>query len=129
MAKEIINTTNAPQAIGPYSQAVKVDNHVYISGQIPLVPETMKLINEDITDQVKQVFNNLSAVASAAGGTLQDIVKLNVYLTDLSQFETINKLMTEYFTEPFPARAAIGVASLPKNAQVEIDAIMILPSH
>lgn len=124
MQKEIISTNDAPQAIGTYSQAVKVGNTVYLSGQIPLVPETMELVEGDMRAQVTRVFDNLSAVAMAAGGTLADISKLNIFLTDLSHFPLVNEIMAEYFTEPYPARAAVGVASLPKGAQVEMDAIM-----
>ena len=126
MAKEIIHTGNAPSAIGAYSQAVKIDNTVYLSGQIPLDPKTMELA-EGIGEQIKQVFKNLAAVASAAGGGLNDIVKLNVYLKDLENFSLVNEIMTGYFEKPYPARAAIGVAALPKNAEVEMDAIMVLP--
>jgi reactive intermediate/imine deaminase len=126
MTKEIIQTNKAPQAIGTYSQAIKVDHTVYLSGQIPLVPETMAIIQGDISDQINQVFKNLKAVAQAAGGELGDIVKLNVFLTDLSNFPIVNEIMGRYFQEPYPARAAIGVAALPKDAAVEMDAIMIL---
>ncbi len=126
MTKEIIRTLNAPQAIGTYSQAVRVDRTVYLSGQIPLVPETMSIINHDISDQIAQVFDNLKAVAQAAGGDLSDIVKLTVYLTDLSHFPLVNEIMGSYFHEPYPARAAVGVAALPKAALVEMDAIMYL---
>lgn len=126
MIKEIIQTDKAPQAIGTYSQAVKVDHTVYLSGQIPLVPESMAIIQGDISDQINQVFKNLKAVAQAAGGDLGDIVKLNVFLTDLSNFPIVNEIMGMYFQEPYPARAAIGVAALPKDAAVEMDAIMIL---
>lgn len=124
MAREIIHTTKAPEAIGTYSQAVKVGDVVYLSGQIPLVPETMTVIEGDFSTQVRRVFDNLSAVAEAAGGRLQDIVKLNIFLTDLSYFGTVNEIMAEYFQQPYPARAAIGVASLPKDVPVEMDAIM-----
>lgn len=124
--RSIIATNNAPQAIGTYSQAVKVGNTVYLSGQIPLVPETMELISDNIEDQIQQVFKNLTAVAEAAGGTLADIAKLNIFMTDLSHFPTVNEIMAQYFSEPYPARAAIGVASLPKGAQVEMDAILVL---
>lgn len=124
--RQIISTTDAPQAIGTYSQAVRTGNTVYLSGQIPLLPETMAIISDDISDQIHQVFKNLSAVATAAGGSLADIVKLNVFLTDLSHFPTVNEIMAKYFTEPYPARAAIGVAALPKDAAVEMDAIMEL---
>jgi reactive intermediate/imine deaminase len=126
MTKEIIQTDKAPQAIGTYSQAVKVDNTVYLSGQIPLVPETMEIIDGGISDEIHRVFENLRAVCQAAGGDLKDIVKLNIYLTDLANFPTVNEVMAEYFSEPYPARAAIGVASLPKGVGVEMDAIMVL---
>jgi reactive intermediate/imine deaminase len=126
MTKEIIQTDKAPQAIGTYSQAVKVGNTVYLSGQIPLVPATMTIIDGDISAQITQVFENLKAVAEAAGGDLSDIVKLNVFLTDLSHFPIVNEIMGRYFQAPYPARAAIGVAALPKDAEVEMDAIMQL---
>lgn len=126
MGRKIIQTDAAPEAIGTYSQAVKVDNTVYLSGQIPLLPESMQMVEGDIAAQIHQVFNNLSAVARAAGGDLNDIVKLNIFLTDLSHFPTVNEIMAEYFQQPYPARAAIGVASLPKDAGVEMDAILIL---
>lgn len=126
MEKEIIRTDLAPQAIGTYSQAVKVGGTVYLSGQIPLVPETMKLVEGDIEAQIRRVFDNLQAVARAAGGELSDIVKLNVFLTDLAHFPVVNSVMAAYFTEPYPARAAIGVAELPKAAQVEMDGVMAL---
>ena len=129
MTKEIIQTNKAPKAIGTYSQAVKVDHTIYLSGQIPLVPETMTIVEGDITVQVTQVFDNLKAVAEAAGGGLDDIVKLNVFLTDLSYFPLVNEIMGRYFQEPYPARAAIGVAALPKNADVEMDGIMFLKSQ
>jgi len=124
--RSIIATNNAPQAIGTYSQAVKVGNTVYLSGQIPLVPESMELISDAIADQIQQVFKNLTAVCEASGGSLADIAKLNIFMTDLSHFPTVNEIMAQYFNEPYPARAAIGVASLPKGAQVEMDAIMTL---
>ena len=124
MAREIIHTVKAPQAIGTYSQAVKVGNVVYLSGQIPLLPETMEIIDGDFSAQVRLVFDNLSAVAEAAGGGLQDIVKLNIFLTDLSHFAIVNEIMAEYFEQPYPARAAIGVASLPKAVPVEMDGVM-----
>lgn len=124
MAREIIHTSKAPEAIGTYSQAVKVGDAVYMSGQIPLVPETMTVVEGDFSTQVRRVFDNLAAVAEAAGGSLQDIVKLNIFLTDLSHFGTVNEIMAEYFQQPYPARAAIGVASLPKNVPVEMDAVM-----
>ena len=126
MTRTIIATDRAPQAIGTYSQAVKVDTTVYMSGQIPLDPATMELVNGGIEDQIRRVFDNLSAVAEAAGGTLGDVVKLNIFLTDLSCFPTVNEIMANYFNEPYPARAAIGVASLPKGAQVEMDAVLEL---
>ncbi|MGK0405040.1 MAG: reactive intermediate/imine deaminase [Oleispira sp.] len=126
MAKTIINTDKAPQAIGTYSQAVKVNNTVYLSGQIPLVPATMEMVEGDIEVQIRQVFDNLTAVCEAAGGRLQDIAKLNIFLTDLSNFATVNKVMAEYFEQPYPARAAIGVSQLPKNADVEMDGILEL---
>lgn len=126
MDKQIIHSDKAPQAIGTYSQAVKVGHTVYLSGQIPLVPETMTLVEGDIGAQITRVFDNLQAVAEAAGGDFSDVVKLNVFLTDLSHFPLVNEIMGRYFQEPYPARAAIGVASLPKGADVEIDAIMVL---
>jgi len=126
MAKEIIKTDKAPQAIGTYSQAVKAGNTVYLSGQIPLVPGSGDLVEGDMRAQIKQVFENLAAVAVAAGGSLQDVVKLNVFLTDLSHFPLVNEVMAEYFQEPYPARAAVGVAALPKAADVEMDAVMDL---
>jgi reactive intermediate/imine deaminase len=124
--RDTIHTDQAPQAIGPYSQAVKVGDTVYLSGQIPLVPETMELVTGDMRSQIRRVFDNLAAVAEAAGGTLADVVKLNVFLTDLAQFSLVNEMMSEYFSEPYPARAAIGVAALPKGAAVEMDAVMVL---
>jgi len=126
MNKEIIKTDKAPQAIGTYSQAVKAGGTVYLSGQIPLVPETMEMVAGDIRAQITRVFQNLSAVAEASGGSLQDVAKLNVFLTDLSHFPIVNEVMAEFFAEPYPARAAVGVAALPKNAEVEMDAIMVL---
>jgi len=127
VSKEIISTPNAPQAIGTYSQAVKSGSTVYLSGQIALDPATMEIVGEqDIAAQIHRVFKNLSAVAVAAGGTLSDIVKLNIYLTDLGNFQTVNQVMAEYFTEPYPARAAVGVAALPKDVGVEMDAVMEL---
>ncbi len=126
MKKTIIETNQAPQAIGTYSQAVKIDDTVYLSGQIPLIPETMEVIEGDISVQIKQVFDNLNAVAKAAGGHLFDIVKLNVYLTDLSHFPIVNEIMSEYFDKPYPARAAVGVAALPKGVGVEMDAVMVI---
>lgn len=126
MTKQIIQSDKAPQAIGTYSQAVRVGRTVYLSGQIPLVPETMTIIEGDISAQITQVFDNLQAVAEAAGGDFSDIVKLNVFLTDLAHFPLVNEIMGHYFQEPYPARAAIGVAALPKAADVEMDAIMVL---
>jgi reactive intermediate/imine deaminase len=126
MSKEIISTNNAPQAIGTYSQAVKVGNTVYVSGQIPLIADTMEFIDGDIATHVRQVFRNLSAIAEAAGGSLEDFVKLNVFLTDLNNFAIVNEVMSEFFQQPYPARAAVGVAALPKDAEVEVDGIMSL---
>ena len=125
MARTIIATTNAPAAIGTYSQAVKVGDTVYLSGQIPLDPVSMTLV-EGIEAQIVRVFDNLQAVAKAAGGSLADTVKLNVFLTDLGNFAKVNEIMARYFTEPYPARAAIGVAALPRGAAVEMDAILHL---
>ncbi len=127
MSREIIRTDQAPQAIGTYSQAVKVGSAVYLSGQIPLVPETMTLVEGDMAAQIRRVFENLRAVARAAGGDLKDVVKLNVFLTDLADFPVVNEVMADYFSEPYPARAAIGVAALPKGAGVEMDGVMELP--
>jgi len=126
VTKEIIRTDNAPQAIGTYSQAVKTGGVVYLSGQIPLIPETMEVVGGDMRAQIKQVFDNLAAVTKAAGGSLADIVKLNIFLTDLSHFPLVNEIMAEYFSEPYPARAAVGVAALPKAVAVEMDAVMVL---
>ena len=126
MAKTIINTDKAPQAIGTYSQAVKVNNTVYLSGQIPLIPETMEMVDGEIDMHIRRVFDNLTAVCEAAGGKLQDIAKLNIFLTDLSNFATVNLIMAEYFEQPYPARAAIGVSQLPKDANVEMDGILEL---
>jgi len=126
MTKSIISTDKAPQAIGTYSQAVKIDNTVYMSGQIPLVPDTMELVDGDMRMQITQVFNNLAAVAEASGGSLEDVAKLNIYLTDLSHFPLVNEVMSEFFNQPYPARAAVGVAELPKASLVEMDAILVL---
>ncbi|HFD31725.1 MAG TPA: RidA family protein [Gammaproteobacteria bacterium] len=126
MSKEIISTNLAPQAIGTYSQAVKVGDTVYVSGQIPLIAETMELIEGDIAEQVRQIFRNLSAIAEAAGGSLEDFAKLNVFLTDLGNFATVNEVMAEFFQQPYPARAAVGIAALPRGAEVEVDGIMCL---
>ena len=124
--KEIISTENAPQAIGTYSQAVKVDNTVYLSGQIPLVPATMTMVSDEFEPQVVQVFENMKAVCEAAGGSLSDIVKLNIFMTDLSNFATVNEVMAKYFSQPYPPRAAIGVRALPKDCLVEMDGVMVL---
>jgi len=126
MKKQIISTDKAPQAIGTYSQAVKVNNTVYLSGQIPLVPQTMEMVSGTVEAQIHQVFKNLQAVIEASGGTFDNVVKLNVFLTDLSNFPSVNEVMAQYFTEPYPARAAIGVAELPKAADVEMDAVLEL---
>lgn len=126
MSREIIRTDQAPQAIGTYSQGVKVGSTVYLSGQIPLVPETMEMVEGDMEVQIRRVFDNLQAVARAAGGDLKDVVKLNVFLTDLAHFPLVNQVMADYFSEPYPARAAIGVAALPKDAGVEMDAVLEL---
>lgn len=126
MSKQVIHTPNAPQAIGTYSQAIKVYDTIYLSGQIPLVPATMDIAEGDIAVHIRQVFENLKAVAQAAGGELSDIVKLNVYLTDLANFPIVNEIMSEYFQQPYPARAAVGVAALPKGVGVEMDGVMIL---
>jgi reactive intermediate/imine deaminase len=125
MTKKIISTDQAPAAIGTYSQAVDCGDTVYLSGQIPLDPASMEVVDGGIEAQIERVFNNLQAVAKAAEGSLDDIVKLNVYLTDLSNFSLVNEVMARYFTEPYPARAAIGVAALPKGVKVEVDAILI----
>jgi len=126
--REIIATDKAPQAIGTYSQAVKVGATVYLSGQIPLLPETMELVQGDMEAQIRRVFDNLSAVCIAAGGSLADIAKLNIFLTDLSHFSLVNQVMASYFQQPYPARAAVGVAALPKGAAVEMDAVMVVDS-
>jgi reactive intermediate/imine deaminase len=127
MTKQPINTENAPAAIGPYSQAVRTGNLVFLSGQIPLIPETMDMISGDVVDQAHQVFRNLLAVATAAGGSLDDLVKVTVYLTDLNDFQSVNEVMAAYINEPYPARAAIGVAALPRGAAVEVEAVMTHP--
>jgi reactive intermediate/imine deaminase len=126
MSKIIINTQAAPAAIGAYSQAVKVADTVYISGQIPLDPDTMEVVSQEFEQQAQQVFKNLIAVADAAGGSLTDAVKLTVYLTDLTDFAVLNTIMADYMIEPFPARAAVQVAALPKGVQIEIDAVLYL---
>lgn len=125
---QAIHTKLAPEAIGMYSQAIRCGNTIYLSGQIPLDPETMQMCSNDIKLQITQVLENLSAVCEAAGGSLAHIVKLNVYLTDLTHFSLINEAMSRYFTEPYPARAAIGVSSLPRGAKVEMDGVMFLSS-
>ena len=126
MTRETIQTDQAPRAIGTYSQAVRSGNTVYLSGQIPLLPETMELVEGGMEAQIKRVFDNLAAVADAAGGSLAAVVKLNIYLTDLGHFALVNQIMADYFQQPYPARAAVGVAALPRDAQVEMDAVMEL---
>lgn len=126
MSKEAIHTDNAPAAIGTYSQAIKANNVVFLSGQIPLNPATMEVVDGDFEARARRVFDNLAAVAKAAGGSLDDIVKLTVFLTDLDNFATVNSVMEDSFQQPFPARAAVGVAALPKGVDVEADAIMVL---
>ncbi len=124
--KSVIQTDNAPQAIGTYSQAVKAGDTIYLSGQIPLDPETMELVPGGIEAQIRRVFDNLRAVCDASGGSIQDMVKLNIYLTDMAHFPNVNEVMATVFKEPYPARAAIGVAALPKGAMVEMDGVMVL---
>jgi reactive intermediate/imine deaminase len=126
MSRTIIQTDQAPQAIGTYSQAVRCGNTVYMSGQIPLDPVSMELVEGDMGVQIRRVFDNLAAVAEAAGGSLADVAKLNVFLPDLGHFALVNEIMAEYFEQPYPARAAVGVAALPKGAQVEMDAVLEL---
>ena len=126
MSRTIINTDQAPAAIGTYSQAVRVGDTVYLSGQIPLDPQTMQLVEGGMETQIRRVFDNLAAVAAAAGGSLADTVKVNVFLTDRSHFARVNEIMAGYFKEPYPARAAIGVAALPRGALVEMDAVLVL---
>jgi reactive intermediate/imine deaminase len=126
MSREIISTPNAPAAIGTYSQAVKVGSTVYMSGQIPLDPATMQLVTGGIDAEITRVFDNLKAVATAAGGTLDDAVKVTVFLTDLAYFARVNEIMATYFKQPYPARAAVGVAALPRGAHVEIEGILEL---
>ena len=128
MTRTTIHSDKAPAAIGTYSQAVRVNNTVYLSGQIPLAPDTMELVQGDIATQIRRVFCNIQAVVEAAGGTLDDIVKLNVYLTDLGNFPLVNQVMGEFFRQPYPARAAVGVDSLPRGAPVEVDGILELRS-
>jgi len=126
MSKQVISTANAPAAIGTYSQAVRVGDTIWVSGQIPLDPLTKEMVGGDIEAQTRQVFANLNAIVAAAGATFDDVVKANVYLTDLSHFALVNKVMAEHFREPYPARAAIGVASLPRGAQIEVECIVAL---
>jgi reactive intermediate/imine deaminase len=128
MSKVIIRTNEAPAAIGTYSQAVKIGTTVYLSGQIPLVPATMQMVSDDFSEQAHQVFKNLSAVCEAAGGSLNNMVKVNIFLTDLSQFTKVNDIMSQYFAEPYPARAAVQVSALPRASQIEIDGVMEVPS-
>lgn len=128
MSKVIIRTSDAPKAIGTYSQAVKIGTTVYLSGQIPLVPSTMQMVSDDFAEQTHQVFKNLAAVCDAAGGSLNDMVKVNIFLTDLGQFATVNDIMSQYFAEPYPARAAVQVSALPRASQIEIDGVMEVPS-
>ncbi len=124
--KQIITTTNAPAAIGTYSQAVKVGETVYVSGQIPLDADSMEIVAGGFAEQTHQVFKNLSAIAEASGGSLSNVVKLNIFMTDLSQFATLNTIMAEYFTSPYPARAAVQVSALPKAVMIEMDAVLAL---
>lgn len=126
MSRQIIHTDAAPAAIGTYSQAVRCGDTVYLSGQIPLDPQTMQLSNATIEDEIHQVFKNLDAVAKAAGGTLNQLAKLNVYLTDLANFAKVNEIMAQYFSAPYPARAAIGIAQLPRGARIEADGVLVL---
>jgi reactive intermediate/imine deaminase len=122
----VINTDQAPAAIGPYSQAIKAGNTVYLSGQIPLDPATMEIVSDDFETQARQVFTNLKAVCEEAAGSLGEIVKLNLYLVDLDNFAVVNKVMEEFFAKPYPARAAVGVKALPKGAQFEAEAVMVI---
>ncbi|MAG77119.1 MAG: RidA family protein [Thalassotalea sp.] len=126
--KTIVSTDKAPSAIGTYSQAVKVTNTVYLSGQIPLVPETMEVVEGGFAEQTEQVFKNLVAVCEAAGGSINDMVKVNIFMTDLANFATVNEIMSKYFKEPYPARAAIQISALPKGVDIEIDGIMEIPN-
>jgi reactive intermediate/imine deaminase len=126
MQRQIISTPDAPKAIGTYSQAVKVGNTVYISGQIPLDPASGQLVSGDIEAEIRRAFDNLKAIATAAGGSLADVVKLSVFLTDLGHFAKVNEIMATYFREPYPARAALGVASLPRGARVEVECVLML---
>ena len=127
MSRSIIHTDNAPQAIGTYSQAVKVGKTVYLSGQIPLRPDTMEMVSDNFEEQAQQVFSNLKAVCEAAGGSLNDMAKVNIFLIDLGNFAKVNEIMSQHFSEPFPARAAIEVKGLPKGSQIEIDGVLELP--
>jgi reactive intermediate/imine deaminase len=126
MTRETIHTNNAPQAIGPYSQAVRAGDTIYLSGQIPLDPRTMQMVSGDIEAEIRRVFDNLRAVAEAAGSSLANAVKVNVFLTDLAHFAKVNEIMASYCTQPFPARAAVGVAQLPRSARVEIECVLHL---
>jgi reactive intermediate/imine deaminase len=126
--KTIINTENAPSAIGTYSQAVKVNNTVYLSGQIPLVPASMEVISDDFTEQTHQVFKNIVAVCEAAGGNINDMVKVNIFMIDLANFAIVNEVMSQYFEQPYPARAAVQVSRLPKDVKIEIDGVLELPN-
>jgi len=126
MGKQIISTADAPAAIGTYSQGVRVGNTIWISGQIPLDPRTQSLVTGDIDVQARRVFDNLKAIVDAAGATFDDVVKATVFLTDLSHFALVNQIMAEYFSEPYPARAAVGVAALPRGAQIEVECIVAL---
>ena len=126
MSRQIIHSDAAPAAIGPYSQAVRVGNTVWLSGQIPLDPSTMELVSDEVEAQARQVFTNLVAVAHAAGGTLANAVRIGIFMTDLSQFAKVNAVMTEFFTAPFPARATVEVSALPRGAKVEVEAILVL---
>ena len=126
--KTIISTDNAPSAIGTYSQAVKVNNTVYLSGQIPLIPASMAVISEDFTEQTHQVFKNIVAVCEAAGGNINDMVKVNIFMIDLANFAIVNEVMSQYFEQPYPARAAVQVSRLPKDVLIEIDGVMELPN-
>ncbi|TVS11062.1 MAG: RidA family protein [Wenzhouxiangella sp.] len=128
MSRRIIRTDRAPAAIGPYSQAVQAGNTVYLSGQIPLDPASGEVVDGDFETLTRRVFDNLQAVAEAAGGSLNDLVKLNIFLTDLGHFQTVNRIMAEYFAEPYPARAAVEVAALPRGVAVEMDGVMVLPA-
>lgn len=127
MTKSVIHSDAAPAAIGTYNQAIKAGNTVYLSGQIPLIASTMEMVSDDFAEQAHQVFKNLCAVCEAAGGDINDMVKVNIFLIDLGHFATVNEIMAQYFTKPYPARAAVQVSALPRAAQIEIDGIMQLP--